>query len=273
MNDDVEQRLSRLTPRGVGPELREKVLGAVAGELQAATKIVASEMLAAPKEHGSPSPGQRPGETDPIESAVPAQRANRSANRWPVGPTEEQDHPAYPGRCPGLGEQKGLRPIETTSMDTTTPATIVASPAKTNSPWLRRAAAAVAASLLLGIGLNVWVSKTSEQHLAKLFGPPPVSKRAMEIAKDVEGITDAETGRWVYRRLTAPISPRAAAAARAEYYGKIQKLIDELQTVSKDSYHETLQKGPEMDRDRAGRTGGDSTDCQRHLRLDYRFTA
>ena len=34
MNDDVEQRLSRLTPRGVRPELRGQVLAAVADELQ-----------------------------------------------------------------------------------------------------------------------------------------------------------------------------------------------------------------------------------------------
>jgi hypothetical protein len=262
MNDDVEQRLSRLTPRGVLPELREKVLGAVADELQAA-----------PKEHGSPSPGQRPGEIDPIESALPAQRANRSSNRWPVGPTEKQDQPTYPGRCPGLGEQKGLRPIETTSKDTAAPATIVASSTKTDSPWLRRAATTVAASLLLAIGLNVWVNKASDRYLAQLVGPPPVSKGATEVAKTVADITDAQTGQWVYRRLTVPPQPGAVAAAYAKYCDGVKKLIDELQTASKDSYRETPQEDSEMDRDRAGRIGGDSTDCQRRLRLDYRYTA
>ncbi|MFZ1934775.1 MAG: hypothetical protein WCB27_20735 [Thermoguttaceae bacterium] len=255
MNDDVEERLSRLTPRGLRPELREKVLGAVADELQAA-----------PKEHGSPSPGQRPGEVDPVNSALSARRANDSANSWPVGPTDERDDSASPGRCPGLGEPTGLRPTEPTS------ATVAAS-TPTDSPWLRRAATAVAASLLLGIGLNVWVSETSARHLAELFGPPPVSKRAMEIAKDVAAVTDAQTGKWVYHLFTMPVSPAAIAAAHTEYYSTVKKLIDALQTVSKDSYRETPQKDLEMDRYRAGRGGGDSTDCQRRFRLDYRYTA
>ncbi len=75
----------------------------------------------------------------------------------------------------------------------------------------------MAASLLLGIGMNVWVSKASERHLAELFGPPPISKGAMEIAKDMETITDEETGQWVYQRLTMPRPPGAAAAAYAKY--------------------------------------------------------
>jgi len=99
MNDDVEQLLGRLTPRGVRPEMRPQVLAAVASELEA--------------------------------------------------------EPA--------------------------------------SPWLRRAALAVAASLLVGIAMNVWTSMASERHLAQLYGPPPMSKRAMELAKAVEEVTDAQT--------------------------------------------------------------------------------
>lgn len=141
------------------------------------------------------------------------------------------------------------------------------------SPWLRRAAAAVAASLLVGIGLNVWVNKESARRLAELFGPPPISKGAMEIAEDVQTMTDARTGQWVYGRLAVPTSPAVFAAARAEYCEQVKMLIDELQTVSKDFDHETLQKSFEMDRHRAGGNRGDSTDCQRRLRLDYRCTA
>jgi hypothetical protein len=273
MNDDVEQRMSRLTPRGPRFELRGEVLGAVANELQAAPKAAAGELPVAPKEHGSSSPGQRPWEIAPVESAVPAQRANRSANRWPFGPTEEQDRPAYPGRCPGLGEQKGLRPIETPSQDTTTRVTIAASPTKTDSPWLRCAAMAVAASLLLGVVLNAWASKVSDVHMARIFGPPPVSKRVMEVAKDIEAVTDAETGKWVYRQLTTPRRPGDVAAAYAKYGDEIRQLINQLQTVSKDSYRETPQKDPEMDRGHSGRSGGDTTDRQRGVRLDYRYAA
>jgi hypothetical protein len=179
MNDEIEQLLSRLTPRGARPELRPQVLDAVASQLRA--------------------------------------------------------EPA--------------------------------------SPWLRWSALAVAASLLAGIGLNVWVSRASERHLARLFGPPPISKRAMEVANDVAKITDAETGRWVYQRLTVPRTSANGQAAYAKYCAIVKRLIDELQSVSKDTYHATPEKDIEMERDRSGRTGGDRTGCQRPVRLDYRYAA
>jgi hypothetical protein len=149
----------------------------------------------------------------------------------------------------------------------------VAASTKADFPWLRRAAMAVAAALLLGIVLNVWASKASERRLAQIFGPPPIAKGAMEIAKDIEKISDAETGQWVYRRLTMPRQPGDGAAAYAKYCDGVKRLINELQTVSKDSYHETPQKDFEMDGNRAGRIDGDTTDCQRLVRLDYRCTA
>jgi hypothetical protein len=145
--------------------------------------------------------------------------------------------------------------------------------AKANSLWLRRAAIAVAASLLLGVGLNLWASRVSERHLAQLFGPPPISKQAMEIAKDIEKTTDAEAGRWVYRRLTMPRQSGDGAAAYTKCCDTVKRLIDELQTVSKDSCHETLQKDSEMDRGHTGCIGGDRFDCQRRVRMDYRCTA
>jgi len=216
MSDDIEQRLGRLTPRGVRPELHEKVLGAVASELEGSNGV---PLL------GTSSAGRKPSKRHCLFQAV-AQ----------------------------VGEKCGPS-------------------AKADSPWLRRAAMAVAASLLLGIVLNVWVSKASERRLAQLFGPPPISKGAIEIAKTVETITDAETGQWVYRQFTMPRRAGDAAAAYAKYCSRLKRLINELQTVSKDSYHETPQKDSEMDRYRAGRTGGDSTDCQRRVRLGYRCTA
>ena len=110
MNDDIEQLLGRLTPRGVRPELRPQVLAAVASQLEA--------------------------------------------------------EPA--------------------------------------SPWLRRSALAVAASFLVGIAMNIGASEMAERRLAQLFGPPPVSKQAMELANAVEEITDAKTAQWVYQQFTAP---------------------------------------------------------------------
>ena len=72
------------------------------------------------------------------------------------------------------------------------------------SPWLRRSALAVAASLLVGIAMNIGASQMAERRLAQLFGPPPVSKQAMELANAVEEVTDAQTAQWVYQRFAAP---------------------------------------------------------------------
>ena len=139
------------------------------------------------------------------------------------------------------------------------------------SPWLRRAALAVAASLLVGIAMNVWASMASQRHLARLLGPPPVSKRAMEVAKMIEEASDAQTAQWVYQRMAVPRS--ASPDALAKHYAAVEQLIRELQTVSKGSDHETPQKDTQMDRDRPGRAGGDTTGSQRLVRLDYRYTA
>ena len=141
---------------------------------------------------------------------------------------------------------------------------------RTNSPWLRRSALVVAASLLVGVALNVWANETSKRRLARLFGPPPVSKRAMEIADAIEEITDAQTAQWVYRRLTVP---HRSDGYPAKYYATLERLIRELETVPKDSYYEPPEKDTEMDRDRPGRAGGDRTGCQRRVRLDHRYTA
>jgi len=46
MNDDIERRLRQVTPRGAPPELRPRVLAAVAGELNAATPSRRTHRLA-----------------------------------------------------------------------------------------------------------------------------------------------------------------------------------------------------------------------------------
>jgi hypothetical protein len=48
------------------------------------------------------------------------------------------------------------------------------------SPWLRRAAIGVAASLLVGVALNVWVSLVADRQLAQLLGPPPAAGQNAE---------------------------------------------------------------------------------------------
>ena len=141
---------------------------------------------------------------------------------------------------------------------------------ETQSRWLRLAALATAASILLGIGMNVWVSKASEQRMAELFGPPPVSKQAMDLAEAVAKITDAQTGQWVYRQMTAS---RPTGDGLAKYHEILNELIREQHIVSKDTYHETPEKDSEMDRDRTGSAFGDPASGQCRVRLDYRCTA
>jgi hypothetical protein len=141
------------------------------------------------------------------------------------------------------------------------------------SPWLRRSALAVAASLLLAVAMNIWASRAADRRLAQLFGPPPVSKRAMELAKAVESITDAQTAQWAYQRLAAPRPSGEGLAAYAAYSGTLRRLLDRSFVDSKGPTDETPQKDPQMDRNRPGRAGGGTTDCQRHPRLDHRDTA
>jgi hypothetical protein len=100
MNDDLEQQLGRLTPRGVRAEVRPRVLTAVASRLPA-----------------------------------------------------EQSH----------GERSGMNSVPP-------------------SRRLRYAAWAAAASILLGIALNVIVSQAADRRMARLVGPPPAANPNAERA-------------------------------------------------------------------------------------------
>jgi hypothetical protein len=135
MNDDIEQRLGHLTPRGPRAELRPQVLAAVAGQLQ----------------------------------------ADRESRRF------------------------------------------------------RRSALVVAASIVLGVALNIGLSRASDRRIAKLLGPPPLSKQALEIAEFVGKATDAETGQWVYRQLAPTPTSGDGRAAYAAYCEMLQQLIEESQ--------------------------------------------
>jgi hypothetical protein len=141
------------------------------------------------------------------------------------------------------------------------------------SPWTRRFAWAVAAALLFGIALNVWVSKSTDYRLAQLFGPPPVSKEAKELADTIESVAGAQTARWVYERCAAARSSGDGRLAYEAYCDRARQLTNELSNPFQESEHETPQKDPQVDRNRRGRPRGDRTDCQRPFYLDYRITA
>jgi hypothetical protein len=139
------------------------------------------------------------------------------------------------------------------------------------SPWARRAALAVAASLLVGVALNVYAGVSSKRQLARLFGPPPVSRRAMELAKVIEEVTDRQTAQWLCQRMAAPRP--ASPDDLARHYATVQQLIRELESPPKGSYHETPEEDPEMDGHRPRRVRGDTSYRQRDFCLDYRYPA
>jgi hypothetical protein len=141
------------------------------------------------------------------------------------------------------------------------------------SRWLRRSALAVAASILAGIVMNIEASRMAERHLAQLYGPPAVSKQAMELAKAIEAVTDAQTAQSVYLRLAAPHSSGDGLAAYSAHCAMLRQQIEISFCASKEPFDETPQKDSQMDRDRSGRPAGDRSDCQRYLRLDRRCTA
>ncbi len=82
-------------------------------------------------------------------------------------------------------------------------------PAGTAGPtsWERVYWPAVAAAILLGVLLNYWIAVEGKERLARIMGPPAVSKQAADVAADIAAITDEATGRWAYERLAASRRP------------------------------------------------------------------
>ncbi len=121
----------------------------------------------------------------------------------------------------------------------------------TASAWPWRSALAVAALLLLGIAMNVGVNKVAERRMAQLFGPPPISKQAMELANAVEKITDPQTARWVYQQFAAPRPCEDESPNYAAYSDLLRRLINESLSFPKDTHDEAPKKDNHLDRDRS----------------------
>ncbi len=139
--------------------------------------------------------------------------------------------------------------------------------------WSRISARAVAATLLAGLLMNFCASEVASRRLAQLYGPPPPSKQAMEVALAVEEVTDGQTARWVYEHFAAVCPPGDRFAAYVAYSDVLKRLIDNSSLTFKGSEDATPQKDSEVGRDHTGRAGGGRTDCQRRGCLDYRYTA
>jgi hypothetical protein len=129
------------------------------------------------------------------------------------------------------------------------------------------AALAAAAALAASVGLNVWADRSVDARLARIVGPAPLQREALDLANDVAAITDAETGRWFYERIT---SGRAAPSAYTRCLTDYQRILNELILVGKDRANEPSTPS---DRDRRGGDHRDSSWDQRLFRLEERCPA
>lgn len=228
MNDDIETILNQLTPRGAGPELRARVLDAVAERLGAAGSVCTHD-----REESCGAGFQ------PVTEHGQDGRATRNdANTFAV-----PDPSCAVGSLPALARRR----------------------------WDRWAVAAVAALLLLGVGLNFWVARTGQAQLAAIYGPQPVPRYIADIADTIASVTDAETGRRVREQLlAAQPSRRITPEDVMRHY---EQLLNTILLVERDLRHGATQEDTEMDRNRSRDAGGDTSYYQRRLGPDHRFTA
>ncbi len=94
--------------------------------------------------------------------------------------------------------------------------------------WERIVEIVVAASLLLGVGMNVWQQRADEAWQARVFGPPPVPRAIADLAQAVASVTDAQTGQWVQQRLSdsRPTRPPTDPQRNERYEPLLHGLTD-----------------------------------------------
>jgi hypothetical protein len=103
--------------------------------------------------------------------------------------------------------------------------------------WQRACGLAVAAGLVLGIALNVWLSWRHETRLAQLYGPSPLPATVIDVARAVESVTDRPTAQWLTQRLAAayrmPVSLR-------EHIQRIERFLRDFETGGKEGPREKI---------------------------------
>ena len=85
---------------------------------------------------------------------------------------------------------------------------------------------AVAASLLLGVGMNLWQWRTYDDWQARVYGPRPVSAAIAELAATVESVTDAQTAQAVVERFSD--SRAARRSSELTLFPQYNQLLHEL---------------------------------------------
>jgi hypothetical protein len=131
----------------------------------------------------------------------------------------------------------------------------------------RRPGLAVAAAVIASLALNYWVNDSLDHRLAVVLGPSPVDRQTAEIAADIASITDTYTAEWAYRRLAAA---RPAIDDARQYPVRLQQMVKQVVVYLKETADESLQKKPQMDRDRDRSDNRPHAGAQRLLRLEHR---
>jgi hypothetical protein len=83
--------------------------------------------------------------------------------------------------------------------------------AQAGSRWERVLEIAVAASLVVGVGSNLWQWRRYDEWQARVYGPPPISAAIAELAATVESVTDAQTAQAVVERFSAGRASRRSS--------------------------------------------------------------
>jgi hypothetical protein len=139
------------------------------------------------------------------------------------------------------------------------------------SPWERWTGGLVAAAVLLGVVLNVWVVKTSEHRLADLAGPHLPPKSVAEMVAIAQSVAGSHTAEWLQQQLSIAWSARPAPPAQG--LPEFERLINDLGITGKAHLREKAQEVPEKRTDRTGRAHRDSFDHQRDRHFRSQQTA
>ena len=122
--------------------------------------------------------------------------------------------------------------------------------------WQRRCGWAVAAGVLLAIGLNCWIAERQERRLAHLYGPPPTLATPHEMARTTENRTDVKAAQRTPYSLTRHIQ-------------MIDRCFQDLEAVWKENPHEAIQEDPQ-NHSACPRTGpGALVRLECHQELDH----
>ena len=165
----------------------------------------------------------------------------------------------------GRGDDNGDEPSQNAAF----------APASTLSRYSRHIMYSAATLLVVAAALNVWVHRSMNRRLAVAFGPPPVRQQAAEVAATVASVTDPQTGRWAYLRLS-PSPPKGFALLQnADRIQAIYRQLSlEIQDHAQDTNsHETNQKNSQMDGPLRRRDDLSIAAAQCLVRLEHRDAA